>query len=138
MYPCRRRRTIVSLLPRGKFRHGPRRPPLLIVAAGGGQHPPSPPQLHFSSFMVSFLPYLLVFSPSHTEESDHRKEKAGIVVLYMAQLLGKRVQILRYGESRSETIPHKNKKIILQCRHPMQAASLNFLSLHTILVSPLR
>ena len=81
VYPCRRRRAIVSLLPWGRFRHGPRRPPLLIVAARGGRRLPSPAtalpqQLH------GLIPYLLGFSPSHRKKSHTKIE--GIKLLKFA------------------------------------------------------
>ena len=61
-------RTIVSLLPRGRLRHGPRRPPLLIVAAGGGQRPLSFPATALLLQLHGLLPYLLV-SPPHIQRN---------------------------------------------------------------------
>jgi hypothetical protein len=89
VYPCRWRRIIVSLLPWGRFRHGPRHPPLLIVAAGGGRRLPSPAtasprQLH------GLIPYLLVFPPSHRKESH---TKFGIKLLKFAIQIFWRVKI---------------------------------------------
>ena len=110
MYPCHRRRTIVSLLPRGRFQHGPRCPPLLIVAAGEGRRPPLP--RHSFASAASWSPSLFTrFFPHIQRNRITSKEKAGNVFFYLRHnFLRKRVQFLRFGDSRSGTFAHTNKK----------------------------
>ena len=91
VYPCCRRRTIVSLLPWGRFRHGPHRPPLLIVAAGGGRRLPSPATASPQQFH-GLIPYLFDFPPSHRKESHTKIE--GIKLLKFALLDTNQVRLL--------------------------------------------
>ena len=84
------KKPIVSLLPWGRFRHGPRRPPLLIVTAGGGQHLPSPTTAS-PQHLHGLIPYLLVSPPSHRKESHTKTE--GIKLLKYALQIFWRVKI---------------------------------------------